>query len=119
LILANNQRLTTIYEVMLQDCISRGKIPNFVRLRQLSDLQIKDRLTYIHNRFLFTFPTQQSITLNKIFDNLSALQRQLDRFEKKLQSFSTESNQKHSLSINTHIHIPATIIMAKVEHDKR
>lgn len=83
--LANDQRLTTVYEVMLQDYVSRGKIPNFERLHQLSDLQIKDHLTYIHNRFLSTFPTKQSITLNKIFDDLSSLQRQFNRFEKRLQ----------------------------------
>ena len=75
----------TIYEVMLQDYLSRGKIPNFDRLRQSSDLQTKDRLTFIHNHFLSTFPTQQSITLNKIFENLSSLQRQLDRLENKSQ----------------------------------
>jgi hypothetical protein len=69
---------------MLQDNVSRGKIPNFERLYQLSDLQIKDHLTYIHNRFLSIFPTKQSITLNKIFDDLSSLQQQLNRFEKRL-----------------------------------
>ncbi len=83
--LANNQHLTTVYEVMLQDHVSRGRIPNFKHLHQLSDLQIKDYLTYIHNHFLSTFPTKQSITLNKIFDDLSSLQRQFNRFEKRLQ----------------------------------
>jgi hypothetical protein len=89
---------------MLQDSISRGKIPNFVRLHQSSGPLIKDRLTYIHNRFLSTFPTKQSITLNKIFDDLSALQRQLNRLEQKLQVSSTKT-----LSINTHSHRPLKI----------
>lgn len=78
-----DQRLTTIYEVMLQDYISRRKLPNFEYLHQSSDLRIKDYLIYIHNNFLSTFSTQQSITLNKIFDNLTSLQRQLNRFENK------------------------------------
>jgi hypothetical protein len=89
--LANDQHLTTIYEVLLQDYVSRGKIPDFERLHQLSDLQIKDHLTYLHNRFMSTFPTKQSITLNKIFDDLSSLQRQLTRFEQRLQNSSTET----------------------------
>jgi hypothetical protein len=89
--LANDQHLTTIYEVLLQDYVSRGKIPDFERLHQLSDLQIKDHLTYLHNRFMSTFPTKQSITLNKIFDDLSSLQRQLTRFEQRLQNSSTEN----------------------------
>ncbi|CAF2305990.1 unnamed protein product [Rotaria sp. Silwood2] len=89
--IANDQRLTTFYEVMLQDYISRGKIPNFKLLHQLSDLQIKDHLTYIHNNFLSTFPTKQSITLNKIFDDLASLQRQLNRFEKRLKISSIDN----------------------------
>ncbi|CAF3333891.1 unnamed protein product [Rotaria sp. Silwood1] len=75
--IVNDQRLTTFYEVMLQDYICRGKIPDFERLHQLSDLQIKDHLSHIHNNFFSTFPTKNSITLNKIFDNLASLQRQL------------------------------------------
>ncbi|CAF1332446.1 unnamed protein product [Adineta steineri] len=89
--IANNQRLTTIYEVILQDYISCGQLPNFERLRQLSDLQIRDHLIYIHNNFLSTFSTKQSITLNKIFDNLSLLQQQFKRMESKLQ-ISSEKN---------------------------
>ena len=69
---------------MFQDSISRGKLPNFERLHKSSDLQIQDYLTYIHNRFHSIFPTKQSVTLNKIFDDLSSLQRQLNRFEKRL-----------------------------------
>jgi hypothetical protein len=92
---------------MLQDYISRGKIPDFERLHQLSDLQTEDHLTYIHNRFLSTFPTNQSVTLNKIFDNLSSLQRQLNRFEKRIQTSSipNEHNSKHLLPINVPIKI--------------
>ncbi|CAF0990213.1 unnamed protein product [Rotaria sordida] len=92
--IVNDQHLTTFYEVMLQDYISHGKIPNFERLYQLSDLQIKDYLTYIHNHFLSTFPTKQSITLNKIFDNLASIQRQLNRFEKRLNISSIDEINK-------------------------
>jgi hypothetical protein len=81
LFVANDERLTTIYEVMLQDSVSSGKIPNFEYLRQSSDLQIRDHLIYLHNNFLSTFPTKQSITLNKIFDDLSSLQHQLNRLK--------------------------------------
>jgi len=79
---------------LLQDYVSRGKIPNFDRLNELADLQIKDHLTYIHNHFLSTFPTKQSITLNKIFDDLSSLERQLNRFEKRLQISSIDPLNK-------------------------
>ncbi|UJR26451.1 hypothetical protein I4U23_007781 [Adineta vaga] len=80
--IANNERLTTIYEVLLKDYIFRGKIPNFHHLRQLSDLQVQDRLTHIQNDFHSIFSTTQSITLNKIFDNLTSLQQQIHRLEK-------------------------------------
>jgi hypothetical protein len=66
---------------MLQDSISGGRIPNFECLHQSSDYQIRDHLKYIHDKFLSTFPTQQSITLNKIFDDLSSLQRQINRLK--------------------------------------
>lgn len=76
-----DSNLSTIYEVILQDYIARGKLPNFERLRQLSDPKIDDFLTLTHQRFLWTFAERSSLTLNKIFDDLSSLERQYYRFE--------------------------------------
>ena len=67
--------------MILQDHILCGKLPNFSRLRQVSDSQIDDFLTLIHQRFLRTFPDRSSLTLNKIFDDLPTLERQYRRFE--------------------------------------
>ena len=79
----NDSNLATIYDVTLQDHISRGKLPNFARLRQLSDPQIEDYLALTAQRFRWTFPSRSSLTLNKIFDDLSSLERQYQRLEQR------------------------------------
>ncbi|CAF1213257.1 unnamed protein product [Adineta ricciae] len=79
----DNQQLITIYEVMLENHISCGIIPNFHRLHQSSEPRVQARLTYVEHDFLSAFPTKQSITLNKLFDGLTSLQQQIHRLERK------------------------------------
>lgn len=78
-----DSNLATIYDVNLQDHVSHGKLPNFARLRQLTDPQIEDYLTLTEQRFRWTFLSRSSLTLNKIFDDLSSLERQYQRFEQR------------------------------------
>jgi hypothetical protein len=82
--LDNDLRLTTIYEIQLQENIARGILPDFQRLRQLCDEQVDAYLVDIRQQFLSRFSSNQSITLNQIFDDFSSFQRQLARFEQRL-----------------------------------